>query len=148
MPRDLALGLCTLALSVGYYAMTVAIPESRLADAIGPQGLPKVYAFVLAALSLVLIVRSRHSRVKVHADPAIWRVVGMLAIGAAYVAAVEWVGYFLSIAGLIVATTYYQGGSMSRQVLLVALAGALVCWLLFVQLMGVAQPPGWWPALL
>ena len=148
MPRDLALGLSTLALSIGYFAMTLGIPHSQLSDAIGPQGLPRAYAFVLAALSLILIVRSLRSNVRLHSDPAIWRVVGMLGIGVVYVLAVEWLGYFLSIAGLIVATTYYQGGVVSRHVLIVALAGAVICWLLFVRLMGVSQPPGWWPALL
>ena len=148
MPRDLALGLSTLALSIGYYAMTLGIPDSQLADAIGPQGLPRAYAFVLAALSAILIGRSLRSNVRLHSDPAIWRVVGMLGIGVVYVVAVEWLGYFLSIAGLIVATTYYQGGVVSRQVLIVALVGAVICWMLFVRRMGVPQPPGWWPALL
>ena len=148
MPRDLALGLSTLALSIGYYAMTLGIPDSQLSDAIGPQGLPRAYAFVLAALSAILIGRSLRSNVRLHSDPAIWRVVGMLGIGVVYVVAVEWLGYFLSIAGLIVATTYYQGGVVSRHVLIVALVGAVICWMLFVRLMGVPQPPGWWPALL
>ena len=148
MPRDLALGLSTLALSIGYYGMTLGIPDSQLSDAIGPQGLPRAYAFVLAALSVMLIVRSLRSNVRLHSDPAIRRVVGMLGIGVAYVLAVERLGYFLSIAGLIVATTYYQGGVVSRHVLIVALVGAVICWLLFVRVMGVPQPPGWWPALL
>ena len=33
--------------------MAAGIPESLLADAIGPQGLPRTYALLLAALSLV-----------------------------------------------------------------------------------------------
>ena len=45
-------GTATLALSVGYYWMAAGIPTSQLADAIGPQGLPKTYAILLAALSL------------------------------------------------------------------------------------------------
>ena len=148
MPRDLALGVTTLLLSMAYYAMTAGIPDSQLSDSIGPQGLPRAYACVLAALSLILIVRSLRSHARLHVDPAIWRVVGMLGIGVLYVLAVERLGYFLSIAGLIVATTYYQGGTLGRSVVIVALAGAAICWLLFVRLMGVPQPPGWWPALL
>jgi len=58
MDRDLAFGSATLALSAAYYWMTAAIPESQLADAIGPQGLPKTYAVLLGGLSLILIVRS------------------------------------------------------------------------------------------
>ena len=58
MGRDLAFGSATLALSAAYYWMARAIPESQLADAIGPQGLPKIYALLLAGLSLVLMVGS------------------------------------------------------------------------------------------
>ena len=38
---DLVFGTATLALSAGYYLMAGRIPESQLADAIGPQGLPQ-----------------------------------------------------------------------------------------------------------
>ena len=50
MNRDLLFGFATLAIAVVYYALTSMIPPSDLADPIGPQGLPRVYAFVLAAL--------------------------------------------------------------------------------------------------
>ena len=56
--RDLAFGSATLAVSAGYYWMATVIPTSQLADAIGPQGLPKTYAILLAMLSLILIGRS------------------------------------------------------------------------------------------
>ena len=56
--RDLVFGSATLALAAIYYALTVTIPQSDLADPIGPQGLPKTYAAVLAVLSIVLIARS------------------------------------------------------------------------------------------
>ena len=72
----------------------------------------------------------------------------MLAIGIIYIVVVPWLGYLLSLAGLIFATTYYQGGAVNRQVAIVALSGAVFCWALFVLLMGIAQPPGLWPSLL
>ena len=58
MSRDLQLGILALILAAGYYAAAAALPESLLADAVGPQGLPKIYAAVLAALALALIVRT------------------------------------------------------------------------------------------
>ena len=60
--RDLTFGSATLVVAVVYYALTLTIPQSELADPIGPQGLPKIYAFVLAALSLILIARSLRGR--------------------------------------------------------------------------------------
>jgi hypothetical protein len=166
MNKDLAFGSATLAISAGYYWMASTIPESQLADAIGPQGLPKSYAMLLAVLSLVLIVRSLargRGEVRLTASAeatavkkpdatvsrrVLWRVTGMLAIGVGYILLVPWLGYIPSLAGLIFATTYYQGGSVNRQVAVVALSGALFFWLLFVLLMGIPQPPGFWPSLL
>jgi hypothetical protein len=76
------------------------------------------------------------------------RVAGMLAIGVIYIVVVPWLGYLLSLAGLIFATTYCQGGAVNRQVAIVALSGAVFCWALFVRLMGIAQPAGRWFELL
>jgi putative tricarboxylic transport membrane protein len=154
MNKDLAFGALTLTLSAGYYWMAAGILESQLADAIGPQGLPRTYGILLAALSLILIARSlvrgTGLRTSTETRPpyAIGRVAGMLAIGIVYIVVVPWLGYLLSLAGLIFATTYYQGGSINRQVALVAVSGAVFCWVLFVLLMRIPQPPGLWPSLL
>lgn len=157
MDKDALFGTATLVLSVAYYGMATSIPSSQLADAIGPQGLPKAYAILLAILSIILIGRSlarrRASRPKAAAAgpaprSALWRVAGMLGIGVAYILLAPWLGYVLSIAGLLFATTYYQGGSVNRPVGLVAVSGAIFFWFLFVVLMGIPQPPGWWPSLL
>lgn len=159
MGRDLAFGGTTLALSVGYYWMAAVIPRSQLADAVGPQGLPRAYALLLGALSLALIVKSLPWRARTSLvsgsrsavtgpRSSLWRVAGMLAIGIVYIVAAPWLGYLPSIAALILATTYYQGGAINRQVVVVALSGGILFWLLFVALMGVPQPTGWWPPLL
>jgi hypothetical protein len=153
--RDVALGGVALALAVVYYLMARAIPSSFLADAVGPQGLPQVYAFVLAGLSILLIVRSlgrREVRDKGTPDPIssertkVWRVAGLLGIGAVYVAIVSWLGYIISLAALMVATTYYQGGGVNRRSVVIAVSGAIALWLLFVVLLRIPQPPGFWPA--
>jgi hypothetical protein len=157
--RDFALGGATLALAAGYYLMAATIPQSLLADAVGPQGLPKTYAVLLAGLSLILVVRSLARRRVVSTEPAVsqgqsaqrhalWRVMGMLMIGVIYILVVPSLGYILSLAGLIFATTYYQGGAVNRQVAVVAVAGAMLLRLLFVMLLGIPQPAGMWPSLL
>jgi putative tricarboxylic transport membrane protein len=163
MKADVVFGGAAFALAVGYYLMAATIPSSLLADAIGPQGLPKTYAFLLAGLSLILIVRSVRlpwpererrqpdltvSRQTTASRQPLWRVSGLLAIGVAYVVVVPWLGYLPSLAALIMATTYYQGGALNRQVVVIALGGAVVFWLLFVVLLGIPQPAGLWPSLL
>ena len=144
-----------LALAVGYYLLAAQIPESQLADAVGPQGLPRIYAYVLGALSLVLIAQSfrasspepRAERPTPSARSRVLRPAGVIAIGAIYIAVVPWLGYVPSLAALIAATTYYQGGGFNRRVALVAVSGAVVFWLLFVALLGIEHPAGFWPAL-
>jgi cell division protein FtsW (lipid II flippase) len=147
MRRDMIFGGITLAFSVIYYRVADTIPTSQLADAIGPQGLPKIYAVVLAALSLILMIGSvrpaGQSPIPNPQSP-IFRVAGMLLIGVAYILLAPWLGYPLAIAGVILATTYYQGGTLTRSVALVSLCGGVFFWLLFVVMMGIEQPAGWW----
>jgi putative tricarboxylic transport membrane protein len=145
--RDIAFGAACLALAAGYYGMAAAIPESALSDTVGAQGLPKTYAIVLGALSLVLIVRSSHQRSAKSSAVPVARVGGMLLIGIVYLAIVQTLGYVISLAGLIAATTYYQGGGLNARVAVVALSGALFFWVLFVAVLGISHPPGIWPAL-
>ena len=186
MNRDLVFGGATLALAVGYYLLAAQIPESQLSDAVGPQGLPRIYAYLLGGLSLVLIVNSfrdlglgtrdsnaeppgpsPESRASNSESPVpspeprvqgpearaprpqfhVLRPAGVVAIGAIYIVVVPWLGYIVSLAGLIAATTYYQGGGANRFVVIVAVSGALLFWLLFVAILGIQHPAGIWPSL-
>lgn len=148
MTRDTALGLLLLALAAGYYALAAAIPAGDLSDAVGPAGLPKVYAVVLAVLALTLIARSIRARALAAGPPVtrrqLARAGGMLAIGAVYIAIIPFTGYLLTMAGLLVGTAYYQGGRLDRRVLLVGVIGAAVLWVVFVQVLGVDHPRGLW----
>ena len=156
--RDLVFGSATLALAAVYYALTVTIPQSDLADPIGPQGLPKTYAVVLAALSIFLIARSirrpanpeptNHEPRIPNPESRIPRVAGMLLIGVAYIVVLPWLGYLLSVAALIAVTTYFQGGSINRRSILVAIAGALCFWVLFIWLLRIQYPAGLWPSVI
>lgn len=155
MNRDLALGGTTLAIAGGYYLLAAQIPESQLADAVGPQGLPRIYAYILGALSLALIGSSLRSSTR-QSNPesrtpsqgsTILRPLGVIAIGLIYIVVVPWLGYIVSLATLIAATTYYQGGGFSRSVVVVALSGALLFWGLFVAILGIQHPAGIWPSL-
>ena len=146
-----------LALAVGYYLLAAQIQESQLADTVGPQGLPRIYAYMLGGLSLVRIAQSfRVSTSRApkaerpepsRAHSRVLRPAGVIAIGAIYIAVVPWLGYVPSLAALIAASTYYQGGGFNRRVALVAVSGAVAFWLLFVALLGIQHPAGFWPSL-
>lgn len=160
MNRDLVFGSATLAVAAVYYALTSTIPESQLADPIGPQGLPTTYAIVLSVLSIVLIARSLRSanREPANREPAnlripdpvsrILRVLGMLLIGVAYIVVLPYLGYLLSVAMLIAATTYFQGGAVNGRTIVVALSGAALFWMLFIWLLRIQYPAGLWPSLI
>jgi putative tricarboxylic transport membrane protein len=147
MRRDVAFGSATLALGALYYWLAGSIAISSLADAIGPQGLPRIYALALIALSLVLVVTGARAKSQIpnpKSQNALSRAAGMLAIGIAYVLVVPYVGYMVSIAAVILATIYYQGGGLTRHAAVVAICGGVFFWLLFVMGMGISQPPGLW----
>jgi putative tricarboxylic transport membrane protein len=160
-----------LAIAATYYMLGTNIPQSALDDAVGPRGLPRAYAIVLAVLALVTIVRgalsgahqadvlaSNHEAERGGADVhrprkrAGWRFIGLALIGIAYLAVVPWLGYLISIALLIGCTAWYQGGSITGEpdkpratgIFVVAASGAVVLWLLFVALLGIPQPSGVW----
>ena len=163
--RDLVFGSATLALAAIYYALTVTIPQSDLADPIGPQGLPKTYAAVLAVLAIILIARSmkrpanlaptnpeltnpESANPRTNEPANLGRVIGMLLIGVAYIVVLPWLGYLLSVAALIAATTYFQGGSINLRSILVAISGALCFWVLFIWLLRIQYPAGLWPSVI
>jgi hypothetical protein len=145
LSRDTILGLITLLAAAAYYAAADAIAASQLADAVGPAGLPKIYAAGLGVLSLVLIVRGRRPAAgSSQADTKFWRSAGLILLGVIYMVAVPWIGYLLAIAALIFGTALYQGGVDRRRAALVAAAGAVFFFVLFVVLLGIDQPAGVW----
>jgi len=157
--RDLLFGIATLVVAAVYYGLAVAIPRSDLADPVGPQGLPRIYALLLAALSLILIARSLRRSAPNPDSPnpesripnpgsGIPRVVGMLLIGVAYIIVLPWFGYLLSVAALITGTIYFQGGSINGRSILVAVSGAAIFWLLFIWLLRIQYPAGLWPSVI
>jgi putative tricarboxylic transport membrane protein len=76
------------------------------------------------------------------------KVIGMLLIGVAYIVVLPWLGYLVSVAALIIATIYFQGGSINGRSILVALSGAAVFWLLFIWLLRIQYPAGLWPSVI
>jgi putative tricarboxylic transport membrane protein len=72
----------------------------------------------------------------------------MLLIGVAYIIVLPWLGYLLSVAALITATIYFQGGVINGRSILVALSGAVCLWLLFIWLLRIQYPAGLWPSVI
>jgi putative tricarboxylic transport membrane protein len=159
--RDFVAGCILLVFSAIYYLGAAAIPASRLADSVGPGGVPKAYGVALGVLSILLIAQALLARRRaVAAAPhakaqaaarkdlqAAVRAAVMLAIGIAYVILLPLVGYIPAIALLIGATAWYQERARPRWVVPTAIIGAGVLWIVFVEVLQIAQPAGFWPSL-
>ena len=148
--KDVLSGIILFVVAAFYYAATLQIPESSLSDEVGAQGMPQILAAMLAGLGLLIAARGLIMGRKpapvteVQADdegeapPR--RALGFLVIAAGYVIVAPLVGFGPALALLIAAIAIYEGAVPSWRLALVAVAGALVFWLLFVQLLGVEQP--------
>ena len=155
MNRDFVTGLIGLALAIGYYLVASNIASGQLADEVGPDGLPRIYAWMLGCLSLMLSVRALLQRGAIATTSSdvsevhgAWRALGLLLIAGAYVAAVPILGYPLTIAFVIGVAALYQGGRLSWPLALISVSGAAALWFVFVYLLHIAQPEGIWPDLI
>ncbi len=159
--KDLAGGLVLLAIAAAYWWAIGNIADSSLADEVGAAGLPRILAVLLAGFGLILVARAvlagalNFGRVPRPAPVAaapregdepmagLPRALAFLAFGAAYVAVLPVLGYLAAIALLIAAVAVFEGARPNWRTGLVALGGALLYWAVFVRLLGVRQPPGW-----
>jgi len=162
MTRDFIAGCGLLVFAVVYYLAAAAIPESQLSDTVGPGGMPKSYGIALGVLSILLItqaVMARRRAVGTADGPAArqaaqkelhsaLRGAGMLGFGIAYLVLLPLIGYVIALALLIIATAWYQEGARRPWLVPTAIVGAGIFWLIFVQVLQIDQPAGFWPSLL
>ena len=162
MTRDLVAGFSLLIFSVIYYMAAAAIPASQLSDTVGPSGMPESYGIALGLLSILLIAQAIMARRRAVAAAdgqtaralaqkelhSALRGAGMLGFGIAYLVLLPLIGYVLSLALLIIAAAWYQEGSRRRWLIPTAIVGAGIFWLIFVQVLQIDQPAGFWPSLL
>jgi putative tricarboxylic transport membrane protein len=156
--KDLAGGFAVLVIAGLYYWAIGDIAESTLADEVGARGLPRILAFVLAGLGLIISARAiMAGALQIAAKPAagtpaapgdngissLPRALGFLALGVVYVCLVPLTGYLPAIALLIGAVALYEGAPRNWKTLAIAVVGALAYWAIFVKILGVHQPSGW-----
>jgi putative tricarboxylic transport membrane protein len=157
-PKDLAGGLTVLAIAGLYYFCIGDIAESTLSDDVGATGLPRILAYVLAGLGAILVARAIMAGALVPAEaPTIaappsdddepiaplTRALGFLAFGLGYVLLVPIIGYLPAIALLIGAIALFEGAAATWKTALIAVGGAVGYWAIFVKVLGVHQPSGW-----
>ncbi len=159
MRGNLITGIVLLVFAVVFWLGADAIPKSRLGGTVGADGLPKMLAITLGVLSTGLIAQTL--LMMKAAGPAVraesehktnnWglhlRALGMILIGAGYLLVVPYLGYLVSIGLLLLTVALYNGKRPSLGLVLFAALGSVVFYLLFVRLLDVPLPAGFWPSL-
>lgn len=156
MNKDALSGLVLILIAGLYYAAAGQIADSTLSDEVGADGLPRMLSIALAGLGLLLVLRSllavrRASvpRSEEAAEARLPRAVGFLLFGAAYVLALPYLGYLVSVALLLGAIALFERADRPWMVPVVAIGGAVLYWAIFAKLLGVNQPVGsLWKGLL
>jgi hypothetical protein len=165
MTRDAWIGVVFLAFSVLFWVGADGIRVSPLDDPVTAAGLPKTLAYVLGGLAILLIARSLYLKrlAAPRSEPPaeavaesdsreMWRrhlrAVGMLGLGVAYLLVIPYLGYVLSVMGLMLAVSLYIGARIGPKTLAVAGIGGVLFYLLFVRFLNIPLPSGLWPSLL
>ncbi|HLQ25656.1 MAG TPA: tripartite tricarboxylate transporter TctB family protein [Acidiferrobacterales bacterium] len=153
MKNDLIVGLLALAFAGIYYYLANDIPRSLLADGVGADGLPKLYAVALGLLSALLILRSLASQA-VPTEPVApedsgaispwrqFRPLGLAGLGAGYLLLISSLGYLVTIFLLIIAVAVYSGGKMDFKLIFISAGGGILLWLVFVKMFSIPLPSG------
>lgn len=153
--KDMVFGGLALGVAAAYWHAADDIQRSFLADEVGADGVPKLLAGALAALGALVVLRevaTRRVRGRPTGDAPAGRphrrALGLLALASLYVALMPWLGYFVATAALIAGIALYAGQALSRTLLVTAVAGSLVLWVVFDRMLSVSLPPGFWARLL
>ena len=151
---DFALGLGAIALAAGYLYVASGIQESLLSDAVGAGGVPRALGWAMAALGILLCLRSLSftaaapkaatppapdNTTTAHARHPHLQALALLGILIGYALLAPYLGYALSIAALIAAVATYGGAAIDRNLLLISGAGGLVLWLVFAKILGISM---------
>ena len=148
--KDTVFGGLALALAAIYWYAADDIQRSFLADAVGADGVPKLLAIALALLGGLVVIREIATR-RARAATVVQkpgrphrRALGLLCLAILYVAAMPFFGYLVATAALIAGVALYAGEALDRRLVITAVAGSLVLWLVFDHLLAVSLPPGFW----
>ena len=154
MTKDMSLGVIALLFAAFYIWQAAAIPTSALGDSVGAGGVPLILGWIMAAAGALLIAHDLWLRRAGPYVPAPVSAVfeeprrlvvmagGVVLITIAYLAVLRALGYIPATALFLAALFVYQRVTLTLNVALVPLGGAVVLWLLFDAFLGIDLPDG------
>ena len=156
MSKDFWIGLGVLGFAALYWLEAGKIRISPLDGPVGASGLPKSLAYALGFLAILLMVQALLKRVRVSPEEPVensgetakvgWhphrRAIGMFGLGIAYLLVVPYLGYSITLAGLLLAVSLYIGIGLNWRSIAFAVLGAVLFRLMFVEFLGIPLPDG------
>ena len=145
---DFLLGVGAIAVSGAWLYVASGIQESMLSDATGAGGIPRALGYLMAALGLLLCLRSVSFAARAPdatpagpapqgSTPGRWKsnphvqALILLGILAGYVVLAPYLGYLVATAVLLGVVAAYGGAPLNRNLLLVSAGGGIFLWLSF-----------------
>lgn len=169
IPRDVWIGLLFIAITGFYWRSASAIPISPLDGVVNAAAMPKLFATAMFVFCGILILRAlavewlyvRAARAaagkSVAARPEAGekdgtlrdhlRAAGMVGIGVGYLLILPFLGYVISMILLVTVVSVFIGARAGVHTFGVAVAVAVVFYILFVQVLAIPLPAGFWPSL-
>jgi small-conductance mechanosensitive channel len=170
IPRDVWLGLGGICFAGAYWWSADRIPISPLDGAVNAGMIPKALAYLLIGFCAIMMLRAlavealflraaraarsdtvpeRPREAGAHYFSLVQhlKAAGVIVIGIAYLLVLPWLGYVLSVILVIMAMSIYIGAKASLYTAGVALGIAVIFYGLFVQILGIPLPAGFWPSL-
>ena len=169
IPRDVWVGLASLALGGWYWRAAGDIPISPLDGIVNAAALPRSLAIAMMGFSVLLILRAlaieaMYLRGARRAEGAVskrptedgyeftlaqhLKAAGIVGIGIAFLLILPWLGYLPSVVLLVVGTSVYIGARAGAYTIGVGVLVAVAYYLLFVRLLDIPLPEGLWPSLI
>jgi hypothetical protein len=123
-----------------FFALTLTFPQS---DEVGPAAIPRLWMSMLAPLSVYLLYRAvKQGEPEVSRGARTDLVVKFGLLLVVYVAAMEYLGYFLCSLAFLLVTMHMLGYRRYGVMLAVSLGWLAVSYWLFVRLLYVTLPTG------
>lgn len=147
--RDIATGVVAMVFGGLYRQQAHSIENSLLSDAVGAGGVPGAIGGLMLLVGAGLTAKALWNlwRAPVPEDgPPNWprhrMALSLLAVLAAYVAALPVLGYLLAMPLLMAGVAWLAGARAHRTVLLVAAVGGPLLWFTFDRVLQVRLPAG------
>jgi len=140
MSPDRVIGAGLTLLGVGAALEASTFDVAFMTDPVGPKALPYLVAAVLTLGGVATLMRPR-DRVPLPSRPAVFRMIGAVAVFLVYALVLSGVGFFVSTTLVVTALALlYRGPLLASLTSAAILSGTL--WLLFVEILSLPLPIG------